>query len=130
MVRNGKLARSIHEQQWGRFVDPLSYKAESAGGELVRVDPKRTSMTCSSCGQVQAMPLCVREYRCEVCGLVEDRDVNAARNILSRGSAAAGWDIAPVETPVRPGIFVTDMSPGHRGRTRNRTQVHDCDFAI
>ena len=103
MVRNGKLARSIREQQWGRFVDQLSYKAESAGGDLVRIDPKRTSMTCSSCGHVQSMPLCVREYRSEVCGLETDRDVNAAVNILSRGIAAAGWDVEPVETPVRPG---------------------------
>ena len=105
MVRNRKLARSIHEQQWGRFVSQLTYKAESAGGGLVRIDPKRTSMTCHACGHVQSMPLCVREYRCGDCGLVTDRDVNAAKNILSRGIAAAGWDIeSPLETAaIRPG---------------------------
>ncbi|MCE2476030.1 MAG: transposase [Alphaproteobacteria bacterium] len=75
-------------------------------------------------------PRGVREYRCNVCGLVEDRDVNAARNILSRGSTAAGWGIESTETPIRPGIFVTEMSPGYRGRMQNRTQVHDCDFAM
>ncbi|MCE2476031.1 MAG: transposase [Alphaproteobacteria bacterium] len=56
MVRNGKQSRSIHEQQWGRFVSQLTYKAERAGGELVRADPKRTSMTCSSCRHGQSMP--------------------------------------------------------------------------
>ncbi len=103
MVQNGRLARSIHEQQWGRLVTQLTYKAESAGGSVVRVDPKCTSMTCSSCGHAQVMPLGVREFRCEDCGLVTDRDVNAARNILSRGITAAGWDVEAVVTPLRPG---------------------------
>jgi len=103
MVQNGRLSRSIHEQQWGRLVTQLTYKAESAGGSVVRVDPKRTSMTCSSCGHVQAMPLGTREFRCKDCGLATDRDVNAARNILSRGITAAGWDVEAVETPLRPG---------------------------
>ena len=109
LVRNRHLARRIHEQQWGRLVQQLTYKAASAGGEVVRVDPKRTSMACSDCGHVQPMPLCVREFRCGNCGLSLDRDVNAAANILNRASAVAGWDIgaapAPetVAAPLRPG---------------------------
>ena len=51
------------------------------------------------------MPLCVREYRCSACGLRADRDVNAAKNILDRGSAVTGWDIGPESetVPDRPG---------------------------
>ena len=90
MVRNHSLARSILEQQWGRFVQMLTYKAESAGGWVKRVDPRGTSQRCSGCGGVpsEKRDLSVRVYRCESCGLEMDRDVNAAKNVLQRGLAA------------------------------------------
>ena len=87
MVRNRRLARSITEQQWGTLVRMLSYKAESAGGTVVRVDPRNTSRECSGCGRRRDMPLAVRVYRCP-CGLTLDRDINAARNVLQRGREA------------------------------------------
>ena len=87
MVRNRRLSRSIVEQQWGYFVHCLTYKAASAGGWVVKVDPKNTTQQCSGCG---AMPrdklgLDQRMYHCYACGMVVDRDVNAAVNILHRG---------------------------------------------
>ena len=87
MVRNHSLARSILEQQWGRFVQMLTYKAESAGGWVERVDPRGTSQRCSTCGSVpdEKVDLDVRVYRCDSCGLTEDRDRNAAKNVLSLG---------------------------------------------
>jgi len=88
MVRNRRLARSIHEQQWGAIVSMLSYKAESAGGSVTAVAPHHTSRECSGCGRRRDMALSVRVYRCG-CGLVLDRDVNAARNVLQRGLAAS-----------------------------------------
>ena len=88
MVRNRHLSRSIMEQQWGAFVWMLGYKAESAGGQLVKVAPHHTSRECSGCGRRRDMPLSARTYRCAACGLVMDRDVNAARNVLQRGLAA------------------------------------------
>lgn len=90
MVRNHSLARSIMEQQWGRFVTMLTYKAESAGGWVVRVDPRGTSQRCSACGALPDEPiwLGVRVYRCDGCGLIMDRDLNAAKNVLQRGQAA------------------------------------------
>ena len=69
MVRNPHLARPIHEQQWGTLVRMLTYKAESAGGSVVRVPPHHTSRECSACGRRRDMPLSVRTYRCG-CGLV------------------------------------------------------------
>ena len=92
MVRNRHLARSITEQQWGAFTRMLAYKAESAGGRLVKVPPHHTSRECSGCGRRRDLALSVRVYRCAGCGLVLDRDVNAAVNMLqrARGSPPGG----------------------------------------
>ena len=87
MVRNRRLSRSIMEQQWGAFTRMLSYKAESAGGRLVQVPPHHTSRECSECGRRRDIALSVRVYRCNECGLVLDRDVNAARNVLRRATS-------------------------------------------
>ena len=57
MMRHPTLARSIAEQQWGRLVQQLTCKAESAGGEVVRVRPQHTSTDCHACGHRQSMPL-------------------------------------------------------------------------
>ena len=108
MLRNPKLARSIAEQQWGRLAEQLVYKAERAGGSVVRVDPKHTSTDCHACGHRQSMPLGAREFACGGCGLVTDRDVNAARNILRRGIALAGWDVGPSG---RPGASESVLEP-------------------
>ena len=66
----------------GLILVQLTYKAEWAGGELLRVNPAYTSRTCSACG-ASAPQECYREYGCPDCGLLLDRDVNAARNILA-----------------------------------------------
>ena len=80
------LNRAILEQQWGAFGDQLKYKAEAAGGGLVKVPAAYTTQTCNKCGHRQKMPLNTRTYECSNCGAVEDRDVNAAKNILHRGT--------------------------------------------
>ena len=114
MVRNHSLARSIMEQQWGRFVQQLTYKAESAGGWVERVDPRGTSQRCSKCGSVpeKAIDLNVRVYRCCSCGLRMDRDVNAAKNVLQRGLAAlTGGDGGDKPPPVTSGAGRGAASP-------------------
>ena len=89
MVKNHSLARRILEQSWGTFKRLLEYKAESAGGQVVTVSPRNTSRACSDCGSVKAtLSLSERVYKCSVCGLQIDRDLNAARNILMLGSAS------------------------------------------
>ena len=87
MVKNHRLARSILEANWGAFLELLTYKAESAGGRVVKVDPKDTSQQCSGCGSKskEKLTLAIRHYRCEYCGYEADRDMNAAMNILQRG---------------------------------------------
>jgi len=92
MVKNRKLARSIHEQQWGSLVHVLSYKAVEAGGWVERVNPAFTSQACAQCGALPDIPigLKVRMYACKSCGRECDRDVNAAKNILSVGLRSHG----------------------------------------
>lgn len=92
MLRNGNLARSISEQTWGKTITLLNEKAESAGGKMVEVDPGGTSQECSSCGATVKKNLSVRTHRCS-CGLVMDRDTNAAINILHRGLTIAGGNV-------------------------------------
>ena len=89
MLGNRQLAKSIQEQTWGKFAALLNEKAESAGVTVVAVNPKGTSQECSSCGAEVRKELSVRVHRCD-CGLVLDRDVNAAINILHRGISIAG----------------------------------------
>jgi putative transposase len=89
MIKNHCLAKSITDAAWTDLIQKLSYKAENAGREFVRVNPAYTSQDCSSCGHRQVMPLSKRVYDCPECGLSLDRDTNAAKNILSLGLQAA-----------------------------------------
>jgi len=83
MVRNRRLARSISDQSWGEFRRQLAYKCGWYGSRLV-VAPRffPSSKSCSGCGFIKdRLPLAEWVFRCEVCGLVIDRDLNAARNL-------------------------------------------------
>jgi len=82
MVQNHHLAKSISDAGWGQFLDILTAKAESAGHEVIRVNPRFTSQKCHQCGEIVQKSLSVRTHICPCCGYVEDRDVNAAKNIL------------------------------------------------
>jgi len=67
---------------WSAFFDALMAKAEEAERTVVKVPPAHTTQTCHDCGHRQTMPLSVRVYTCEHCGVVRDRDHNASLNIL------------------------------------------------
>ena len=81
------LNRSISEQTWGMIRHQLTYKAGWAGREMVVVDPRFTSQRCSGCGTVSAEHRQRKRYNCAECGMTEDADVNAARNILYKALA-------------------------------------------
>jgi len=89
MVRNPRLARAISDVGWSAFVAVLTHKAERAGGEVKQVSPNCTSQACSACGENAPKDLHVRVHRCG-CGLVLDRDQNAAINILNRAWPGTG----------------------------------------
>lgn len=81
----GYLARSIHDAAWGKFINCLECKAEEAGKYAIGIDPKGTSQICSDCGTIVPKRLGERIHECPKCGLVLDRDTNAAINIWKLG---------------------------------------------
>jgi putative transposase len=81
------LNRSINDAGWGQFISMTIYKAESAGREVIAVDPRNTSRTCSGCGHVSAGNRHGAVFRCLGCGHEAHADVNAAENILRAGRA-------------------------------------------
>jgi transposase len=85
MVRNRRLARAIADSGMGRVRRLLGYKCPWAGGRLMEAGTFfASSKTCSGCGTVKAkLSLAERTFRCQACGLVVDRDVNAARNLAA-----------------------------------------------
>jgi putative transposase len=110
MVRNRKLARHVSDAGWAQIRRQLTYKAERAGVRLMVADRWfASSKTCSGCGTVKAkLMLSERTYCCLACGIVLDRDENAAKNL-----AALAADTAqlvreqPDRTDVRPAAFAS-----------------------
>ena len=89
MVKNHRLAKAVSDASFGEFRRQLEYKTARTSATLHVVDRwYPSSKTCSKCGRVKAkLSLSERVYRCDGCGLVMDRDLNAAVNILVAGSA-------------------------------------------
>ena len=81
--QKSNLNREVLLQTWGLIFQQLKYKAERAGREIVEINPKYTSKICSNCGDITPQDE-YRTHRCVSCGLVIDRDFNAAINICNR----------------------------------------------
>jgi IS605 OrfB family transposase len=96
MIRNRRLARAIADTGMAELRRQLSYKSTWYGCRLVVADRfYPSSKTCSACGWVKAkLTLAERTFYCEACGLLMDRDLNAARNLarLVRSVAQSGWE--------------------------------------
>ncbi|MEU8192978.1 transposase [Microbispora amethystogenes] len=88
VAQKSGLNRSILDAGWGVFLTVLAYKAESAGRELIAVNPAGTSRTCARCGHcAKDNRLTQAEFVCTACGHAAHADVNAATNILRAGLA-------------------------------------------
>lgn len=87
MVKNKRLSKSLHDASFGMFVEFLRYKCEWYGKILSKIDNFfPSSKTCSCCGSINKnLTLNIREWVCEECGVVHDRDINASINILNEG---------------------------------------------
>ena len=85
--RGSGMRKSILDVAWTQFISLTIGKAAEAGRTVILVDPRDTSKMCSGCGKLVEKTLAVRIHTCPNpdCGLVMDRDVNAAINILQRG---------------------------------------------
>ena len=90
MVRNRHLAKSISDAAWTTFRTWIEYFGKVFGVVTVAVPPHYTSQNCSNCGEVVKKSLSVRTHVCSHCGHIQDRDWNAARNILERGLGTIG----------------------------------------
>jgi len=87
MVKHPYLAKHISDASWGTFTRILCYKAESAGGKVIEVNPRGTSQICSQCGHRVPKTLAQRWHRCPYCGVMMHRDHNSAKNILTEGTS-------------------------------------------
>ena len=87
LLHNHKLAKSISDVSWANFVNKLEYKAKWYGKEIIKIDKfYPSSQICSVCGYKDGKKtLDVREWTCSVCHTHHDRDINAAKNILTEG---------------------------------------------
>ncbi|MEK3686574.1 IS200/IS605 family element RNA-guided endonuclease TnpB [Paenibacillus sp. FSL R10-2736] len=87
LVRNRRLARSLHDVSWSSFLSKLTYKAAWYGKQVVQVDRWfPSSQLCSACGHPGGKKaLHIREWSCPSCGVNHDRDVNASLNIRTEG---------------------------------------------
>ena len=108
MMRNHCLAKSIGDAGWGAFTTMLKYKTEQAGKGYIEVNRFfPSSKACSCCLHVQpSMPLQTRSWRCDKCGALHDRDINAAQNIRNEAQRMIAAGIAGTAS---------------RGNVRNKT---------
>jgi putative transposase len=83
MMQNPKLAKAIQEENLSEFRRVLTYKCKRNGTELIIADRwYPSSKTCSCCGNIKHnLKLSDRIYKCDICGLIMDRDENAAKNL-------------------------------------------------
>ncbi|MET8622549.1 RNA-guided endonuclease TnpB family protein [Kitasatospora sp. NPDC004669] len=114
-LARGRLAKSVHDAGWSAFRRLLEEKAARYGrtvGIVHRAFP--SSQLCSTCGHRDGpKPLAVREWACGACGVLHDRDLNAARNILAAGQADR---LNAPGGPVRPGVAIPHQArPVERG---------------
>jgi len=117
MIKNHCLAKAISDVGWSEFVRQLEYKATWYGRMLVKIDKwYPSSKRCFDCGHLlDSLTLDVRSWTCPQCGMVHDRDINAAKNVL-----AAGLAVAACGEAVRPGAVKT--TPGTPQRSRKASQ--------
>jgi putative transposase len=99
MAQNHNLAKSIADAGWAQFVTFIEYKAAWSGAEVVRHDRWfASSKTCFDCGFVHKnLKISDRQWVCPECGVIHDRDENAAHNLKPSTAGAAGinagWDV-------------------------------------
>lgn len=110
-----RLAKSILDVAWGAFLQIMQAVAVKCGKHTLSVDPSRSSINCSGCGERVEKTLDIRVHSCS-CGLVIDRDWNAALNILNYGSVGLpipGCGGLEVTQPVRQQVLFVNLRCSH-----------------
>jgi putative transposase len=114
MLETSQSAKNKQDAAWSRFLDLLEYKGDLHGTHVVRVDARGTTKECNECGVETSKPLWVREHSCPSCGHTEDRDLNAAKNILNRGLNSL--HVGPGRSESTPVQTVLPAFARHSGR--------------
>lgn len=115
-----RLAKSVHDAGWGKFLRQLAYKAEWAGKVFHRIDRFfPSSKLHMACGTLNTLSLSDRVFECQGCGTLVDRDLNAALNIKHRGLV----ELSPVGQPGvdARGLDVRPATAGGPGGSENPT---------
>jgi len=97
MMRNHKLAKSIADASFGRLLTMAEYKSQKYGGQLIKVDRWfASSKLCSNCGYHNGdLKLQDRDWACPDCGIIHDRDNNAAINLYNEGMRLVSTGSSP-----------------------------------
>ncbi len=107
LIQNNKFSRHIHDSSWAKFIQMLGYKAESAGVQVIKVDPRGTTQECNKCKKIVKKRLWDRKHNCD-CGLNIDRDYNSAINILNKATVGStgsnAWGNVSIENVKEPRI--------------------------
>jgi IS605 OrfB family transposase len=89
--KKGERQRRMHSWSFTQFHSFLSYKAEAHGIQVVKVDPRHTSQTCSRCGhQARNNRRSQSLFLCRSCGYCLNADLNASLNIRDKHLASIG----------------------------------------
>ena len=122
MTKNRKLSRAIQDAGWGMFLTTLDYKCRWNGKNILRIGRfQPSSKMCNCCGyKVDSMPLSIREWECPGCHRLNDRDINAARNIRDIGLAdslghSGCIKSSPVDYPVSAGSTAKGVECSQHG---------------
>jgi len=91
-LKNKYLARTTADQHWYEFKRQLEYKSDWYDKTFRVVNEKYTSKTCNNCGYITELDLNTRSWICPECNIKHDRDVNAAKNILTVGTTGLAFD--------------------------------------
>lgn len=123
LMRNKRVARHIANANWSEIRRQLTYKCEWYGKTLIVADRWfASSKTCSGCGAAKAkLALSERTYGCTACGLILDRDENAARNLAALANTPELLGEQPDGTGVRPRpLAVVAVGPPREGSSTQR----------
>ena len=117
MIKNHKLAQAISDVSWSKFVEFLTYKAEWYGKNLIQIGRfEPSSKLCSNCGWKNTeLKLKDREWYCQECHILHDRDINAAINIKKFGLIKAKSGSG------RPAVLVEELSNTHVREGKSKT---------
>lgn len=119
-LASGMLAKSVADVGWSSFLNMLSYKAESAGRQLVRVDPRGTSQRCP-CGKPAPKKLLDRKHACE-CGLQTTRDHASSLEILRLGLS--------LQAPTKPEVRYAQLEKPPRSRDGVRHLIQSSEITL